>query len=53
MSDSDDNVPSGVCTAPKCKCSCFKPQADRIMRCGQPKCGHSVEWHHMSAKEIR
>ena len=53
MSDEDDDqVPAGVCTARACKCSKFKPKKGSKMYCGQPSCGHSVEWHHLPAKEI-
>lgn len=48
----DDQVPEGVCTAPKCKCSCFKPRKNSRMYCAQNDCAHSIEWHHLNAREI-
>ncbi len=52
---SDDAIPEGVCTAPNCKCECFKPDndRDRPMYCAKKNCSHSVEWHHVNAKELR
>lgn len=50
--DKDDVIPEGVCTALGCKCSCFKPKKKARMYCCQPNCGHSIEWHHLNAKEI-
>lgn len=50
--DKDDGVPRGVCTASGCKCQHFKPDQDRPMYCEKKKCQHSVEWHHLPAKEI-
>jgi hypothetical protein len=50
--DEDDPIPRGVCTAISCKCSCFDPLPSRPMYCAQPECQHSVEWHHLNAKEI-
>lgn len=48
----DENVPRGVCTAPKCKCSCFNPKRRAPMYCTEEDCQHSVEWHHLNAKEV-
>ena len=50
MSD-DDLVPEGTCTAPKCRCTCFNPREDSPMYCERKKCGHSVEWHHLNARQ--
>jgi hypothetical protein len=47
----EDSVPEGVCTAPTCKCSHFNPREDSPMYCARKKCGHSVEWHHMNARQ--
>jgi hypothetical protein len=52
MNEDDDLIPEGVCTAIGCKCSHFKPRKNSAMYCGQPNCGHSVEWHHMNSREI-
>lgn len=53
----DENIPRGVCTASTmkrgiCKCSHFKSDPNSPMYCAQPNCGHSVEWHHLSAREV-
>lgn len=54
--DHEKNIPRGVCTASNrkgfCKCSHFQGRDGSPMYCSQPKCGHSVEWHHLSAKEL-
>lgn len=50
--EEDENVPEGICTANGCKCSCFKPRKDAKMYCAQKDCAHSIEWHHLNAKEI-
>ncbi|MES2155481.1 MAG: hypothetical protein V4510_10135 [bacterium] len=52
MSSDDDVVPRGVCTAIGCKCSHFKPRENSLMYCAQKKCGHSVEHHHLPAREV-
>lgn len=53
MSKPKDIVPAGVCTAIGCRCSCFASRENSLMYCMQPNCGHSVEHHHIPAKEIR
>lgn len=50
--DHNDIVPKGVCTALKCRCSCFFPREGSPMYCAQPDCAHSIEWHHMDCREI-
>lgn len=50
--EEEDDIPRGVCTALACKCSCFTPKEGSPMYCGQEGCNHSIEWHHLSAKEI-
>ncbi len=50
--DEEDKIPAGVCTAHFCKCSHFKPRRGSKMYCAQPDCGHSIEWHHLNAREI-
>lgn len=49
----DEPIPVGVCTAPGCRCSCFQSRANSPMYCWQTICGHSVEWHHVPARELR
>lgn len=53
--DTKDPIPAGVCTATKCKCDCFKPNhaANSPMYCAKKSCMHSVEHHHISAKDIQ
>ena len=46
----EDPVPSGTCTALKCECNRFHPRRDSLMYCRD--CGHSVEHHHIPAREI-
>lgn len=52
--DPDDVIPPGVCTALKCRCDSFIPnvEANAPMYCARKNCWHSIEWHHLPAKEI-
>lgn len=51
--EDEDQVTEGVCTAHGCGCKHFKPRKYSPMYCVQKECGHSVEWHHVNAREIR
>lgn len=49
----DDVVPAGVCTALKCTCDRFMPRTGSPMYCARVGCGHSVEHHHLNARDVK
>lgn len=53
MTKEEDVVPRGVCTAPKCACDRFRPRKGAPMYCARKRCGHSVEFHHLAAREVK